>query len=335
MSKKNYGEDSCEWCLKPYVKNSYNQIYCKKLHKTNCYNCFSSYQFFGAPKWLKGSENKTIKYLCHSCAVSEGVKKSKITRIKKYNNSNYNNREKASKTMLERYNGSTTLESPTLREKVEKTMTEKFGNKSVKNSSVRLKNSASKRAKKQNISLEKSLFLSELFSNELFLEEWLHSKRKCFHSDKKFSYGELSLELGASVTELSHVFSRFPNLKKEYIKLEDSKLELIVVNFLEKDLSINSLCRRVKPISNFEIDIFLPENNLGFEVNDFATHSKDSDIEFSEFFKNKKKFKKGPLYHSSKSEAYRKTGVKIVFLWEDEVLDGRFRNIIVEELGIL
>lgn len=53
--------------------------------------------------------------------------KGKLTRLAKYGDENYNNREKAKETMIELYGGNSTLSSPILSKKVEETKLEKYG----------------------------------------------------------------------------------------------------------------------------------------------------------------------------------------------------------------
>lgn len=116
-----------------------------------------------------------------------------------------------------------------------------------------------------------------------------------------------------------------------------SKLENIVYFFLEEELKL-SVRRRARVIRDnknkkLEIDLLLEELKLGFEVQDFSTHSRTSDVESSPY-KNLKLVKKGPEYHDRKrSLALELLGVKVIDLWEDEILDGSFKNKVLLNLS--
>lgn len=84
---------------------------------------------------------------------------------------------------------------------------------------------------------------------------------------------------------------------------------------------------------NLQIDFMLVEYPLGFEVQDFATHSKGSDSEETSLDYWKIKKKKGPSYHELKRElASSQLGLKLVDIWEDDVLTGKYEEIILKEI---
>lgn len=79
-----------------------------------------------------------------------------------------------------------------------------------------------------------------------------------------------------------------------------------------------------------EIDIFIPSLNIGFEIQDFATHSPTSDQEpvLHGLWKGKSPLKKGPTYHERKRVAAAAQGIKLVDIWEDQLLDGSFTMLV-------
>lgn len=83
-----------------------------------------------------------------------------------------------------------------------------------------------------------------------------------------------------------------------------------------------------------EIDVFLPSLSLGFEVQDFATHSRTSDNEETEniLWRGRSPLKKGPLYHERKREAALRQGVVLIDIWEDEIINGVFRDKVDESV---
>jgi hypothetical protein len=79
----------------------------------------------------------------------------------------------------------------------------------------------------------------------------------------------------------------------------------------------------------------LPQLGIAFEVQDFSTHSVNSDTEeIHHFFQRHHPFKKGPVYHESKrGVALQEHGIVVYDLWEDDVLDGSFEVIVDRALG--
>jgi hypothetical protein len=73
-----------------------------------------------------------------------------------------------------------------------------------------------------------------------------------------------------------------------------------------------------------ELDVYIPDLKLAFEVQDLNTHSRDSDTEAGKF-KGNLLTKKGPIYHQRKIELSKsQLDVDLFELWEDEIRDGSF-----------
>jgi DNA-directed RNA polymerase subunit RPC12/RpoP len=109
-----------------------------------------------------------------------------------------------------------------------------------------------------------------------------------------------------------------------FSKFEDSVHEEL--KFLTNSkIFQNRYPMRAKTGERLQIDLFIPELKLGFEVQDFASHSKDSDREICRN-QNWMEFKHGPTYHESKrSEAKAQLDVDLYDIWEDEILDQSFK----------
>ena len=117
----------------------------------------------------------------------------------------------------------------------------------------------------------------------------------------------------------------------------DSYLELKLVDALkysdytekmykEECLTEKDFVRNSKFTFNgktYEIDVFFPKLNYGIEVQDFATHSKDSDTKYS----NKGYHKKGPKYREEKRECAKQLGIEIVDLWEDKIRNDDYSDL--------
>lgn len=80
-----------------------------------------------------------------------------------------------------------------------------------------------------------------------------------------------------------------------------------------------------------EIDIFLEDLNIGFEVQDFASHSRVSDDEPSQYGT----MKNGPTYHAEKIALYAERGITVIELWEDDIRGYAFQTIVDNALSVL
>lgn len=79
--------------------------------------------------------------------------------------------------------------------------------------------------------------------------------------------------------------------------------------------------------NKLELDFLLPELKLAFEIQDFATHSR-VEGEAGDW-QGKPIVKKGPDYHELKRTlADEQLGVKLVDIWENELMDGSFEEIV-------
>ena len=110
-----------------------------------------------------------------------------------------------------------------------------------------------------------------------------------------------------------------------------SGFEKHVVRLIQESWPLFEVLRNKRPVrsisgGHLEIDIWLPGLGLGFEVQDFATHSKLSDSEPSRM--HYADFKAGPSYHRAKIEAADRVGIEIVEIWEDEILSGQALSIL-------
>lgn len=67
-----------------------------------------------------------------------------------------------------------------------------------------------------------------------------------------------------------------------------------------------------------QLDIYFPLRKLGFEVQDFETHSHRDDEPYEH---NRKDyvFKKGPSYSAEKSKFFKELGITVVEVWEDDI----------------
>lgn len=315
----------CEWCGGEFIPRNQRQRYCSdREHLATCMNCPAEKTFQGQPAWQRGKKRRDKSWACADCLGEVSKARRRATSQEKHGDPRYNNRAQARATMEERHGGGTTMESPILQNQVKATMKKKYGATTVKQGSAYIRNSASRRSRSQDIPLEVSLELTKLFALESALEEWL---QRHLSDGERISYGELAMELMCSPTELSHVFSqRYPALKEKYIEVGKSYWEDLVVRELiflgvnEEDMLLHR-----RPLEGREIDIWIPGMNLGFEINDFATHSRDKEDE-PRSGSYGRGFKHGPSYHDWKVQAASSLGIALHHVWEDDIRQGNYRD---------
>ncbi len=97
-----------------------------------------------------------------------------------------------------------------------------------------------------------------------------------------------------------------PKCGKCHPSQRESKPQLFIQDFLNQN-NVNYIQNNRKIISPFEIDFYLPDYNLGIEVNGLYYHS-----ELNGKDKN---------YHFNKSKMTEKNNVKLIQIFEDEILN--------------
>ena len=97
-----------------------------------------------------------------------------------------------------------------------------------------------------------------------------------------------------------------PKCSKCHPSQRESKPQLFIQDFLNQN-NVNYIQNNRKIISPFEIDFYLPDHNLGIEVNGLYYHS-----ELNGKDKN---------YHFNKSKMAEKNNVKLIQIFEDEILN--------------
>lgn len=126
-----------------------------------------------------------------------------------------------------------------------------------------------------------------------------------------------------------------------FSKKRDSAFELSVIKLIQENYPELTVLRRKKiiflPNEEFpkEIDIYIPELKLGFEVQDFTTHSRDSNDEESCFTNpdGSKVLKRGPDNHEAKRSAMMlQLDATLVDIWEDEIKMGHYRKIVTDSI---
>lgn len=280
----------------------------------------------------KSRDTKIIKYDNPNYNNHEKIS---MTKKDKYGDSNYNNRyqfrttslnnhgyihpmksniikEKVKITNLERYGTYTTLKDINIIEQIKKTNTEKYGYSShLKSNEIRDK------IKKTNI---------EKYGSESFLSSNEYKNRVFDKIDSRLKEFECKLIDNSNIKkmkvkhlECGSIFEI--NYKTLYQRMsyisnsETNDLSLCVectplksVSFLEKEIKTfiednyhGEIIENYR--DKYEIDIYIPSLNVGFEFNGLYWHS--------ELYKDKN-------YHLDKTNYFSSRNIRIIHIWEDD-----------------
>lgn len=274
----------------------------------------------------KAKETNLERYgVEHILQVKEIRDKGKETKKELYGNEDYNNRNKAENTMLEKFGETHAMKLEEYQEKAKKTNLEKYG------VSFTMQNKEIKQ-KAENTNIEKYGFKSPSSSediknkikntyynkfNQTKLFELLKNSNLNLTSEYfgakpspviDFSYNEYKF----SCTTCNSVFlgtfsnSRPPICRTCFPLATSGKNHLVFKEFLN-DLKINFQENDRKTISPFELDFFISEKNIAFEL--------DGNYYHSEIGGNKNK-----NYHFNKTLMCSKKNIKLIHIFEDELL---------------
>jgi len=111
-----------------------------------------------------------------------------------------------------------------------------------------------------------------------------------------------------------------------------AQLEASGIHFVQNSKPIKFLNSEGK-LSKLEIDLLIPTLKLGIEVQDFASHSKNSDTEpfANSRYSKSGLYKKGPTYHEMKRGlALKQLGVTIIDIWQDELFTNEWKEKIID-----
>ena len=216
--------------------------------------------------------------------------KVKQTKLDRYGNSSYNNPLKSKETREEKYGGYFSEESKV-----------KMG---VKNNDID-KIKKSRETKLQTGSYK----YTEATFNEFF-EQWysLNSRKPAIKDFAEF------LGKSQTVSNASKLIQKFSDYNK-FIDRKSSYLELLVEEFLqEHSLAYEKHNRQI--IKPQELDFYLPDYNIGIEVDDIYTHNST----VGHYGLEPK-----PLnYHFDKTIKCKQNGVKLLHIYEPQLFTHQF-----------
>lgn len=280
----------------------------KQRHRKFCSrNCF--FDFSKKNKTIGKKKDDTVREerLCVNCGNEFFERKKydrKICSVECRNewNSKIENKtlrlDKSKKIISEKYGSVSFFGTEEFKNKKKKFFLDKYGVDSPMKSKLivdKLKNTI---RKKHLIKL-----IPDLEKNDLLLLD-SYTTNKDSNTSKSYNFKCLKCHNIFSSTLLGS--GKIPICRKCFPIEKNSQLEQIMKDFMNQN-QINFINNNRKILDGLEIDIFLPEFNLGFEINGNYYHSE----------KNGNKSKN---YHLNKVEIAKEKNIKLIQIFEDELL---------------
>lgn len=243
------------------------------------------------------------------CSILENNESNRKKNIEKYGTEYFFQtkefKEKSKKTFIEKYGTENPFSTEEIKNKIKKTNIKKYGNSSwiktgdnAKKIAEMLKENNQKKRLEKIIELEIPIEIKEFKkggSVSIFCKKCKNS------SDFSNSFFNVCLKAGKNPCLICN-----PPL------LSESKSEIELYEFIKEIYTGKIEKQNRKILNGKEIDIFLPEKNIGFEFNGIYYHS--------EIFKDKDEI-------LSKKNNLSEMGIDLVTVWED---DWVYKNEIVK-----
>lgn len=301
--------------------------YCRCGSQTKFENFKSGYRTHCSKKCASNNTDTREKYK-KTCVEKYGVenvsknekikKKKELTNIRKFGKKTYLQTNDVKLIIKEKYGVDNPFQSEEIKEKIYRTNVEKYGfktallNNEIKDKSrksILEKYGVDHYSKSENFKYDFKKLMYDKFINEFELIGYQILDKNGYTNYIKH---EVCGEVFEIQTQL--IRKRIKNNQEicmvcnQYIP---SYFEKNLLNYI-KDLNSNVISNYRE--GGLEIDIYLPELKLGFEYNGLYWHS--------ELFKDKN-------YHLDKTNMFKKLGIKIYHIWED---DWKYKNEIIKSI---
>ena len=311
----------CEYCGEedfiPYYK--WNRSMNSDIKKYCCLSC----------KGEKTKESNMLKYGVTSVAKLQSSKeKAKKTSLEKYGVENHlmleDIKDKIKKTNLEKYGHTNPMKNKTIKEKANKTILEKWG---VDN----ISKSEEIKEKKKN-TCNKNFGVDYPLRSDKVKKRLKDTNLEKYGKDffvKSEEYRKKYYDIAKNINYIKYINDGISLFKCDYGEEHEFEISKDVYN--KRILYGVSLCTVCNPVGEgtsikesnllsyinsiydgeivqshrdvLEIDIYLPDLNLGFEFNGLYYHS-------DKFRENN--------YHLNKTKYFEERGIRIIHIWEDD-----------------
>jgi very-short-patch-repair endonuclease len=146
----------------------------------------------------------------------------------------------------------------------------------------------------------------DILSSKETLEAYILNKK--IHNNKHVTVYELAEELGVTHSAILHRIEQFGIKEQVSLYSNTSRFERLILNNIRKHYHGEIVEHTRKVITPYELDIYIPEKNLAFEINGNIWHSDlYKDIE----------------YHQQKTLACAKKGIQLIHIFEYEIVNNK------------
>jgi len=250
---------------------------CKKEYKLSLKKAnenISRYNFLTCKKCssIKIKKTKLEKYNDENYINLDKIKQ---TKLEKYNDENYNNIEKYKKTCNEKYNCDFYMKTEGFKEKSKITKIKKYGNENYNNIEKYIKTNLKKGYEFpiQNEKIKEKIFENSKLTIKLKNIKKYKNYNIIDYSNGKFIHmcekGHISVLTRNTLK--SRIYYNLNLCKKCYPPYE-SLIEFTVYNNI-KNIYKNKIIRNDRKEIGIELDVFLPELKIAFEINGLYWHS--------------------------------------------------------------
>ena len=276
--------------LTPSIENITNKI------RLVYYNGGEKCSFCKIKPSSEASDNiKDKKFLCSTCARKIGNAKQSESFKKTYSKGEV--LEKRKSTSFDRYGVDHPAKSDVVKEKIKNTSLEKYGVESFLSTRKGKKNFVSDDARRKISEKRTKRYYDSLNDNQKFLYDnpntFYEKYKECGSLDAFMKQTGIDCRTAARYLD-----------KNGYQQIQTNLS--VSENVFAKSLNCDFISSDRKVLSGKEIDIWIPEHNLGVEYHGLYWHSSK--------YKNAN-------YHKEKYELSRKAGITLLQFWSSEVED--------------
>jgi hypothetical protein len=344
---------TCKHCCKKldlmglsnYRPISYSHVECSKLNrnskidwnasikkrKSTCLEKYGVEDFFDYDAMItKSRQTKLEKYGDENYV---NAKKSRQTKLEKYGDENYRNDEQIKITCLERYGSENPFGSSSIIQKTTQILEDRYGGRGWKSSviSETIRNTNLEKygvdnamcngdiSKKSRDTRRKKYFGEDVYAQLTTNLSEIYSK---YVDDNSLSISKLSEDLGLDRNTLSRSFIRegFAILDRKYscsTSAGEDYLHKILMD-IKPDLNVVRNTRDVIPPK--EIDLWIPEYNLGIEYHGSYWHSED----------------RVNNLHYQKAALAKERGIRLIQIFDFELIESleEIKNILKASLHV-
>jgi len=276
---------------------------------------------YGDENYNNLEKNRQTKKEKYGDENYNNLEKNRQTKKEKYGDENYNNREKAIETTKEKYGIDHVLRLDYFKEKQKNTLYENFGvyspihseeiKEKIKKTNLEkygfenpsMNKEISKKIKEKNfVSFNETLMCNKIIENNIFLKSEYSG---ISNYGKYVAYEFECLECGNNFKE-TFANNRSPVCRVCNPTYKNNSHQILLRDFFSS-LNLFFYENNKSLISPFEVDFYMPEENLAIEINGNYFHS--------ELGGNKKND-----YHLNKTFLCKEKNVKLIHIFEDEIL---------------